>query len=76
MIPCRSHPRRIIHREIMEKLEALFPGKVSPLIRESVSLAEAPAFGKPIFQYAPESSGAADYRELIRWLEPRLNGFY
>jgi chromosome partitioning protein len=74
VVPCRSHPRRIIHREIMEKLETLFPGKVAPLVRESVSLAEAPAFGKSIFQYAPESSGAADYREVIRWLEARLTG--
>ena len=74
VIPCRAHPRRIIHREIMEKLEALFPGKVAPLVRETVSLAEAPASGRSIFQYAPGSSGAADYREVIRWLEPRLNG--
>jgi chromosome partitioning protein len=74
VIPCRAHPRRIIHREIMEKLEALFPGKVAPLVRETVSLAEAPASGKSIFQYAPGSSGAADYREVIRWLDPRLNG--
>ena len=73
VIPCRSHPRRIIHREIMEKLEALFPGKVAPQVRESVSLAEAPASGVPIFRYARHSSGAADYREVIRWLEARLN---
>jgi chromosome partitioning protein len=72
VIPCRAHPRRIIHREIMEKLEALFPGKVAPLVRESVSLAEAPASGKSIFQYAPDSSGAADYRDLINWLEAKL----
>jgi len=74
VIPCRAHPRRIIHREIMEKLEVLFPGKVAPQVRESVSLAEAPASGAPIFQYAPNSSGAADYREVIRWLEARLTG--
>ncbi len=74
VIPCRAHPRRIIHREIMEKLESLFPGKVAPLVRESVSLAEAPAFGRPIFQYAPGSNGAADYREVIRWLDGRLHG--
>ena len=58
----------------MEKLEALFPGKVAPQVRESVSPAEAPASGVPIFQYAPNSSGAADYREVIRWLEARLSG--
>jgi chromosome partitioning protein len=72
VIPCRSHPRRIIHREFMEKLEALFPGIVTPVVRESVSLAEAPAAGKSIFQYAPRSGGAADYREVLVWLEGRL----
>lgn len=58
----------------MEKLETLFPGKVAPQVRESVSLAEAPAYGRSIFQYAPGSSGAVDYREVIRWLETRLAG--
>ncbi len=74
VIPCRSHPRRIIHRVIMEKLETLFPGKVAPGVRECVSLAEVPASGMSIFQYAPWSNGAADYLEVIRWLEGRLKG--
>jgi chromosome partitioning protein len=72
VIPCRAHPRRIIHREIMEKLEELFPGRVAPQVRESVSLAEAPAKGRSVFQYAPDSNGAADYRKLSDWLEVRL----
>jgi chromosome partitioning protein len=33
-------------------------------IRRNVRLAEAPSFGKSIFQYAPESNGAEDYRRL------------
>ncbi len=74
VIPCRSHPRRIIHREIMEKLDTLFPGKVAPVVRESVSLTVAPTSGMSIFQYAPWSNGATDYREVIRWLEGRLKG--
>jgi chromosome partitioning protein len=33
-------------------------------IRRNVRLAEAPSFGKSIFQYAPESHGAEDYKRL------------
>ncbi len=33
-------------------------------IRRNIRLAEAPSFGQSIFQYAPESNGATDYRAL------------
>ncbi len=33
-------------------------------IRRNVRLAEAPSFGQSIFQYAPDSHGAEDYRQL------------
>ena len=33
-------------------------------IRRNIRLAEAPSFGKSIFQYAPDSHGAEDYRRL------------
>jgi chromosome partitioning protein len=33
-------------------------------IRRNIRLAEAPSFGKSIFDYAPDSNGAADYRAL------------
>jgi len=35
-------------------------------IRRNIRLAEAPSFGQSIFQYAPDSNGAHDYRELAR----------
>jgi len=35
-------------------------------IRRNIRLAEAPSFGQTIFQYAPQSHGAEDYRELAR----------
>jgi chromosome partitioning protein len=35
-------------------------------IRRNIRLAEAPSFGHSIFQYAPSSNGAADYRSLAR----------
>ena len=33
-------------------------------IRRNIRLAEAPSFGRSIFNYAPESNGAVDYREM------------
>ena len=33
-------------------------------IRRNIRLAEAPSFGQSIFEYAPDSNGAADYRAL------------
>lgn len=35
-------------------------------IRRNIRLAEAPSFGQSIFQYAPQSHGAEDYRQLGR----------
>ncbi len=35
-------------------------------IRRNIRLAEAPSFAQTIFQYAPESNGAADYRRLAQ----------
>jgi chromosome partitioning protein len=35
-------------------------------IRRNIRLAEAPSFGKSIFNYAPGSHGAADYQQLAR----------
>ncbi|TWU47296.1 Soj-like protein [Rubripirellula tenax] len=33
-------------------------------VRRNIRLAEAPSFGQSIFQYSPESNGAADYQSL------------
>lgn len=33
-------------------------------VRRNIRLAEAPSFGQSIFQYAPQSHGAEDYRQL------------
>ena len=33
-------------------------------IRRNIRLAEAPSFGRSIFNYAPESNGAVDYRQM------------
>lgn len=72
IVPCRAHPRRRIHWEIMDKLKEMFPGKVSPIINENVSLAEAPGRGKPVIFTARISRGSDDYRLLSLWLTDQL----
>ncbi len=72
IIPCRAHRRRRIHWEIMDSLKEMFPGKVSPIIRENVSLAEAPGRGKPVILTARISKGADDYRLVTLWLDEQI----
>ncbi len=52
--------------EILAKLEKLYGDKVCTPIRYNVRLSEAPAHGQTIYEYAPGSNGARDYRELVR----------
>ena len=43
-------------------------------IRRNIRLAEAPSFGQSIFQYAPDSHGAEDYRQLAEEVMGRGEG--
>jgi chromosome partitioning protein len=59
-------PRRFRERgsrqEVLAEIRSHFPGLLSKTtIRTNVKLAEAPSFGKTIFEHAPESNGATDY---------------
>jgi cellulose biosynthesis protein BcsQ len=52
----------------MDKLEKLFPDRVTPVVREDEHLALAPASGVPVTLYAPDSTGASDYRAVVGFL--------
>ena len=69
------YERTISNREAASALEHLFPGKVfETKIRRNTALAEAPAKGMSIFEYAPESTGAAAYKALVNEILKRING--
>lgn len=51
---------------ILEKIEELYGSLLCPPIRYNVRLSEAPAYGQTIYEFAPGSPGAEDYRELVR----------
>lgn len=64
-LPCLYDNRTKLAREVIAELRSYFPGKVfTRAIAKNVKLAEAPSYGKTIFEYAPESTGAQDY-ELV-----------
>lgn len=44
----------------------------SSTIRQNIAAAEAPAFGKDLYHYAPDSNAAADYRTFARELAAYL----
>jgi len=65
VIGTRFHRGKNLHKEVNDYLEEHFKGKTfNTLIRENISLAEAPSYGQTIFEYAPTSHGAEDYSKL------------
>jgi chromosome partitioning protein len=50
--------------EILAQLQSHFNERVCTPVRYNVRLSEAPGYGQSIFEYAPNSSGAEDYRTL------------
>lgn len=52
--------------EIFDKLKELYPEHICQPIRYSVRISEAPAYGQTIYEYAGGSSGASDYKDLVR----------
>lgn len=50
--------------EILAQLSGHFGSRLCEPVRYSVRLSEAPGYGQTIFEYAPHSPGADDYRRL------------
>jgi chromosome partitioning protein len=59
---------------ILSKIAKIYGERLCKPVRYNVRLAEAPAYGKTIFEYAPGCNGAQDYRELVRKVanDPKL----
>ncbi len=65
IIAMRFDNRKNLNREVVEKIKEYFGNKLfNTLIRDNISLAEAPSFGKTIFEYKSNSYGAKDYLNL------------
>jgi len=67
IIAMRFDNRKNLNREVVEKIKEYFGDKLfNTLIRDNISLAEAPSFGKTIFEYKSNSYGAKDYLDLCK----------
>lgn len=65
VIICLHDNRKRLARAVSDTIKAYFGNLVfHTVIRENVALAEAPASGQSIFEYAPKSTGAEDYLAL------------
>lgn len=65
IIPTFYNKRVKTSKKIRQEIEMNFGlSKLLPPIRNNIKLAESPAYGQTIFEYAATSIGAADYGEL------------
>ncbi len=59
--------RKVLNRDVVDTIRKYFGDMVfETLIRDNVSLAEAPAQRQDIFRYSPNSPGAEDYLALCK----------
>ncbi len=65
VVPTFFDSRTRLSREAVDTLREYFKDRLYDPIRRSTRLAEAPSRRQTIFEYAPESNGASDYRSLV-----------
>ncbi len=68
VLPTFYDGRTRLAREAYTTLQGHFRHKCLEPIRHNTRLAEAPANRKTIFEYAPDSHGATDYKRVVDWL--------
>jgi chromosome partitioning protein len=62
VLPCMLDARTNLSTEVLREIDAHFGSLLATTrIRNNVKLAEAPSFGRTIFEHAPDSNGARDY---------------
>jgi chromosome partitioning protein len=67
VVATRYDGRKRLNNEVVERIGEHFKGKLfKTLIRDNVSLAEAPSYGLSIYEYKPSSYGAMDYMNLSK----------
>lgn len=65
VLPTFYDARARICRDAVDALKDHFGDRVLPPIRSATRLKEAPAQGKTIFEFSPESNAAEDYQRVV-----------
>jgi len=69
VVPTFFDIRNRISRDALQTLREHFGDRCFPPVRVNTRLREAPSAKQTIFEYAPESHGAADYRTVVDMLD-------
>jgi chromosome partitioning protein len=65
ILPSMLDSRTTLSREVLTEIRGYFGAAVfGTAVRRNVKLAEASSHGRTVFEYAPDSNGAADYAAL------------
>jgi len=73
VIPVQYDRRNKISDYVVDKLKEHFGNRVTNTkIRTNIALAECPMYGQVIFDYAPKSHGAQDFKALAKEIAKRL----
>jgi chromosome partitioning protein len=73
VLPCMVDARTNLSIEVLREIERHFGGLLArSRIRNNVKLAEAPSFGRTIFEHAPDSNGARDYEQFAAEMLEKL----
>ncbi|MFO0678541.1 MAG: AAA family ATPase [Polyangiaceae bacterium] len=68
VLPTFYDARARICRDAVETLKEHFGDRCLPPIRQTTRIKEAPAQGRTIFEYAPESNAAEDYQRIVDFI--------
>lgn len=61
------HDKRVKKSDnILARMREIYEDRICEPIRYNVKLSETPAYGKTIFEFAPESTGTEDYMKLVQ----------
>lgn len=65
ILPVKCDLRTNLARSVIDEVRQNFgESKIFPPVRNDIKLAEAPSFGKSIFEYASQCRGAFDYQQV------------
>ena len=74
VVPTFYDARHRINKEVVDTLTKKFGELCLPVVRNNIKLREAPAARQSIFEYAPDSHGAEDYRIIVKQIVKSLKG--
>ena len=74
VLPIMINSRRKLSQEVIEFIQNNYKIPIfKTYIRMDVKIAEAPSHGKSVLEYAPQSRGAEDYKNLALEIKNQLN---